>query len=79
MFLELADCLNSTAIAIDLATNELVEASTYQAYGGADSDYRPESRKSFREDCLSPVSRLRFLLPVARLLAPVPAITSCPV
>lgn len=50
VFLELADYLNSTAIAIDLATGELVEASSYQAYGAAESDYRPERWKSFRED-----------------------------
>jgi len=32
------------------ATGELVERSTYQAYGGSESDYRPERWKSFRED-----------------------------
>jgi RHS repeat-associated protein len=35
---------------IDRDTSELVERSTYQGYGAAESDYRPERWKSFRED-----------------------------
>jgi RHS repeat-associated protein len=35
---------------LDVATSELVERGTYQAYGGVDSDYRPERWKHFRED-----------------------------
>lgn len=50
VFLEIADHLGSASIVIDKATGELVEAGTYQAYGAAESDYRPERWKSFRED-----------------------------
>jgi RHS repeat-associated protein len=50
VFLELSDHLGSTNIVIDQATSELVERSTYQAYGGAESDYRPERWQAFRED-----------------------------
>jgi RHS repeat-associated protein len=50
VFLELGDHLGSTSIIIDQKTSELVEASRYQAYGGAESDYRPERWKAFRED-----------------------------
>jgi RHS repeat-associated protein len=50
VFLELMDHLGSTAIVIDRDTSELVERSTYQVYGSAESDYRPERWKSFRED-----------------------------
>src|SRR5262249_20094271 len=50
VFLELMDHLGSTGIVIDKATSELVERSTYQAYGAAESDYRPERWKAFRED-----------------------------
>jgi RHS repeat-associated protein len=50
VFLELMDHLGSTGIVIDRDTSELVERSTYQGYGGAESDYRPERWKSFRED-----------------------------
>ena len=50
VLLELKDHLGSTTIAIDQATSELVESSTYLGYGGADSDYRPVAWGSFRED-----------------------------
>jgi hypothetical protein len=50
VFFELGDQLGSTSLALDSATSELVEASTYQAYGGSDSDYRPGRWDSFRED-----------------------------
>ena len=50
VFLELMDHLGSTGIVIDRDTSELVERSTYQGYGEAESDYRPARWKSFRED-----------------------------
>jgi RHS repeat-associated protein len=50
VLLELPDHLGSTSIVVDKETSELVEASAYLAYGGADSDYRPDRWKSFRED-----------------------------
>jgi RHS repeat-associated protein len=50
VFLELPDHLGSSSIVIDKATSELVERSTYQAYGGAESDYRPERWRGFRAD-----------------------------
>ena len=42
--------LGSTAVVIDHDTGELVEASTYQPYGGVESDYRPSRWGSFRDD-----------------------------
>jgi RHS repeat-associated protein len=48
--LELGDHLGSTSLAIDQKTSELVEASTYQPYGAAESDYRPARWDAFRED-----------------------------
>jgi RHS repeat-associated protein len=50
VFIELGDYLGSQSIAIDRATSELAERTTYQAYGGAESDYRPDKWGSFRED-----------------------------
>ncbi|MBK8997997.1 MAG: RHS repeat-associated core domain-containing protein [Myxococcales bacterium] len=50
VLLELGDHLGSTSVVLDQATGELVERGTYQAYGGAESDYRPERWKGFRED-----------------------------
>jgi RHS repeat-associated protein len=50
VFLELGDHLGSTNIVIDHATSELVERGTYQAYGAAESDYRPDRWENFRED-----------------------------
>ena len=47
---ELGDYLGSTSVVLDKATGELVERGTCQAYGGAESDYRPERWKGFRED-----------------------------
>lgn len=49
VFLEASDYLGSTTFTIDRATGELVENSTYMAYGGAESDYRPGRWDSFRE------------------------------
>jgi YD repeat-containing protein len=42
VILELADHLGSSTIALDQATGQLVELGTYEGYGAADSDYRPE-------------------------------------
>jgi len=53
--LELGDHLGSTSLAIDKRTSELVEASTYQLYGAAESDYRPGRWDAFRET--NPVHR----------------------
>ena len=39
-----------TASVLDKATGELVERSTYLAYGATESDYRPDRWKVFRED-----------------------------
>jgi RHS repeat-associated protein len=50
LLLELTDSLGSTSLVIDRDTSELVEASTYQAYGGVASDYRAERWSAFRED-----------------------------
>jgi RHS repeat-associated protein len=50
VYLELPDHLGSASVVLDQATGELVERSTYQAYGAADSDYRPERWRAFRED-----------------------------
>jgi RHS repeat-associated protein len=47
---ELGDYLGSTSVVLDQATSELVERSTFQAYGGAESDFRPDRWKGFRED-----------------------------
>lgn len=49
VFLEFADHLGSTAMVIDRATSEVVEAMTHYAYGGSESDYRPERWAHFRE------------------------------
>jgi RHS repeat-associated protein len=50
VFFELGDHLGSTSVALDKDTGELVERSTYQAYGGAESSYRPSKWGDFRED-----------------------------
>ncbi|MBI3202989.1 MAG: hypothetical protein HYZ29_15730, partial [Myxococcales bacterium] len=47
---ELGDHLGSTTVVLDKATSELVERSTFQAYGAAESDYRPARWGGFRED-----------------------------
>ena len=49
VFLELTDYLGSNTFVIDHETGELVEFTTYQAYGATESDYRPERWGSFRE------------------------------
>ena len=49
VFLEMGDRLSSTSVVVDWATSELVERTTYTAYGALDSDYKPE-RWFFRED-----------------------------
>ncbi len=50
VFFELGDHLGSTSVALDKDTGELVERSAYQAYGGAESSYRPSKWGDFRED-----------------------------
>ncbi|HEU4404456.1 MAG TPA: toxin TcdB middle/N-terminal domain-containing protein [Polyangiaceae bacterium] len=50
IFLTLPDALGSMSLVVDRATGELVEASTYQPYGAAESDYRTERWKHFRDD-----------------------------
>ena len=50
LLLELQDHLGSSALVVDFATSELVEASTYQAYGAAESDYRPARWDAYRDD-----------------------------
>jgi RHS repeat-associated protein len=50
VMLELPDHLGSSSIVVDQATSEVVERETYTAYGGKDSDYRPQRWNSFRED-----------------------------
>jgi RHS repeat-associated protein len=47
---ELGDHLGSTDLVLDKATSELVEKSTYQPYGAAETDYRPDRWNDFRED-----------------------------
>jgi RHS repeat-associated protein len=46
----LPDHLGSSSIVVDKDTSELVERSSYQAYGAAENDYRPSRWDSFRED-----------------------------
>ncbi|NRA75519.1 MAG: RHS repeat-associated core domain-containing protein, partial [Planctomycetes bacterium] len=50
VFFLLGERLGSISSVLDKATGELVERSTYLAYGGPDSDYRPERWRAFRED-----------------------------
>jgi RHS repeat-associated protein len=50
VYLELTDSLGSASIVIDKDTSELVERTTYLAYGALDSDYRPDRWQDFRED-----------------------------
>jgi RHS repeat-associated protein len=49
VFLEIGDHLGSATTVIDKDTSELVERITYQAYGAAESDYRPTRWASYRE------------------------------
>ena len=49
VFLEMGDTLGSTSTVIDRDTGELVERSTFEAYGSDESDYRPARWGSFRE------------------------------
>jgi RHS repeat-associated protein len=48
-FLQLGDHLGSTAITLDHGTSDLVERTTYQAFGAPESDYRNEAWEGFRE------------------------------
>ncbi len=49
VFLELGDHLGSTKTVIDQATSELVEQTTFSAFGRVESDYRPARWQGFRE------------------------------
>lgn len=49
VFLNLSDALGSTHLVIDRETGELVERIAYQAYGGVESDYRPQRWSSHSE------------------------------
>ncbi|MCU0694817.1 MAG: RHS repeat-associated core domain-containing protein [Polyangiaceae bacterium] len=50
VLLNLGNHLGSTSSVLDKDTSELVERSTYQPYGAAESDYRPDRWSNFRED-----------------------------
>jgi RHS repeat-associated protein len=50
VFLQMGNHLGSSSIVLDKATGELVERTTYEAYGNTESDYRPDRWKNFRED-----------------------------
>ncbi len=49
VFLEFSDHLGSNSFTIDRDSGELVEYTTYQAYGAVESSYRPGRWASFRE------------------------------
>ncbi|WP_394821727.1 toxin TcdB middle/N-terminal domain-containing protein [Pendulispora albinea] len=50
VYFTMIDPLGSTSVVIDKATSELVERSTYQAFGAPETDYRPKRWQTFRED-----------------------------
>jgi RHS repeat-associated protein len=50
VLLEMGDHLGSSSMALDKASGELTEKGTYQAFGGSETDYRPERWKGVRED-----------------------------
>jgi RHS repeat-associated protein len=50
VFLNMGDALGSTSFVVDQGTGEVVESSTYLAYGAVDSDYRPARWQQPRED-----------------------------
>jgi RHS repeat-associated protein len=50
VYLQLTDALNSTSYVVDQGTSEVVEAISYQPYGGVDSDWRSPRWQSPRED-----------------------------
>ncbi|HEY2514126.1 MAG TPA: RHS repeat-associated core domain-containing protein [Polyangiaceae bacterium] len=50
VFYDLSDEIGSTSAVIDKDTSELVERSTYLAFGGTESDYQPSRWASFHED-----------------------------
>jgi RHS repeat-associated protein len=49
VYLEFGDHLGSTAAVVDAATGNIVERTSYLAFGGVDADYRPDSEGNFRE------------------------------
>jgi RHS repeat-associated protein len=50
VYLNLGDHLGSTALVIEKGSGELVERTTYQAFGALDADFRPERWGSFRAE-----------------------------
>ncbi len=50
ILLELQDHMGSSALVIDFLTSELAEATTYQPFGGTESDYRPSRWEGYRDD-----------------------------
>jgi RHS repeat-associated protein len=50
MFLTLGDHLGSAAVTIDAASGEMVERTSYMAFGATESDYRSDRWKQARED-----------------------------
>jgi RHS repeat-associated protein len=48
-YMEFGDALGSTSFVVDHDTGELVERPTFQSYGAAESDYRPDRWGDFRE------------------------------
>ena len=50
MFLILGDHLGSASFVLDAASGEVVERTSYQAYGAVESDFRPDRWAAFRED-----------------------------
>ena len=49
LFLNVGDHLGSSSFVIDHATGEIVQKTTYNAYGAVDNDYRPERWGAHRE------------------------------
>ncbi|WP_394828326.1 RHS repeat-associated core domain-containing protein [Pendulispora albinea] len=50
VYFTMTDPIGSTSVVVDKSTSELVERSTYLAYGQAETDYRPKRWQFFRED-----------------------------
>ena len=62
VFFELGDHLGSTSVVLDKATGELVERATYQAYGSAESDYRPDQMERLSAKAIASRGRKRTSL-----------------
>ena len=50
VFFVLGDPAGSTSAMVDRETGEVVESATYQGFGGAETDYRPNRWTNFREE-----------------------------